>query len=295
MLLWHSTLLHLTVTQHATVEEYILYLTMAQHFPACYYGTAHSCTLPWHSMFLHVTLAKHTPAPHCGTACSRMSLWHSTFCTLLWHSTFCTLLWHSMFLHVTLAQHIFVAYCGTAYSWTLLWHSMFLHVTRAQLIPAPYCGTAYSSTLLWHSMFQYLTVAQHVSNLFFVLSLLIQWQLLAKQVDTEIGTIFSRIRSVGTGQYESKYEVREQDSTNQNTKCGNRTVRINISFTRVPSVNPPSTKFNQNAFICSGDQTCRINDQTHFCSIRLCFAVCAKATHTDEETATYCKNYHDLT
>ena len=80
-----------------------------------------------------------------------------------------------------------------------------------------------------------------------------------------------------------------------NTECGNRVVRIKISFTRVPLVSPPSTKFNQNPFICSGDKTCRINDQTHFCHIRLCLAVCAKAAHTEGETATYYKNYHDMT
>ena len=80
-----------------------------------------------------------------------------------------------------------------------------------------------------------------------------------------------------------------------NAKCGNRVVRIKISFTRMPLVSPPSTKLNQNRFICFGDQTCRINDQTHFCIIRLRFAVCAQATHTDEETVTYHKNYHDMT
>jgi hypothetical protein len=169
-------------------------------------------------------------------------------------------LWHSTLLHLTLAQHVPAYYFGTAHFCSLLWHS---HISVA------YCGTAHFCTLLWHSTFFYLTVAQHVPNLFFFLSVSIQWQLLAKPVDTL-----------------------DMNSFVSNTKCWNRVVRIKISFTRVPLVSPPSTKFNQNPFICSGDQTCRLNGQTHFCSIRLCFAVCAKAAHTDERTATYCKNYH---
>ena len=79
-----------------------------------------------------------------------------------------------------------------------------------------------------------------------------------------------------------------------NTKCGNRVVRIRISFTRVPVLNPPIQSLIKTRSFVPEIKHAELTIR-HIFAAYDCFAVCAKAAHAGEETVTYCKNNHDVT